>query len=130
MISSRVWIWIGWVTVFLTATVLLRVPEERQPPAQRAVPSNEAPTVPSIDLMFEPTTPSSRRGGMPTATGSVPMPEIDLNLPTAGPPSRPTSGAPSSLEEAIGTAVAQVQSAGLRVSKIQLDVDAVVSLGA
>ena len=25
MISSRVWIWIGWVTVFLTATVLLRV---------------------------------------------------------------------------------------------------------
>ncbi len=83
------------------ATVLLRVPEERQPPAQRAVPSNEAPTVPSIDLMFEPTTPSSRRGGMPTATGSVPMPEIDLNLPTAGPPSRPTSGAPSSLEEAL-----------------------------
>jgi pilus assembly protein FimV len=83
------------------ATVLLRVPEERQPPAQKAVPSNEAPTVPSIDLMFEPTTPSSRRGGMPTATGSVPMPEIDLNLPTAGPPSRPTSGAPSSLEEAL-----------------------------
>jgi len=83
------------------ATVLLRVPEERQPPVQKAVPSNEAPTVPSIDLMFEPTTPSSRRGGMPTATGSVPMPEIDLNLPTAGPPSRPTSGAPSSLEEAL-----------------------------
>jgi hypothetical protein len=36
----------------------------------------------------------------------------------------------SSLEEAIGTAVAQVQSAGLNVSKIQLDVDTVVSLGA
>jgi hypothetical protein len=36
----------------------------------------------------------------------------------------------SSLEEAIGTAVAQVQSAGFSVSKIQLDVDAAVSLGA
>lgn len=36
----------------------------------------------------------------------------------------------SSLEEAIGAAVAQVQSAGLSVSKIQLDVDAAVSLGA
>jgi pilus assembly protein FimV len=83
------------------ATVLLRVPEERQPSAQKTVPSTEVPTVPSIDLMFEPTTPSSRRAGMPTATGSVPMPEIDLNLPTAGPPSRPTSGAPSSLEEAL-----------------------------
>jgi pilus assembly protein FimV len=83
------------------ATVLLRVPEERQPSAQRTVPLNEAPTVPSIDLMFEPTTPSSRRAGMPTATGSVPMPEIDLNLPTAGPPSRPTAAAPSSLEEAL-----------------------------
>jgi hypothetical protein len=35
----------------------------------------------------------------------------------------------SSLEEAIGTAVAQVQSAGFSVSKIQLDVDAAVSLG-
>ena len=36
----------------------------------------------------------------------------------------------SSLEEAIGTAVAQVQSAGFNVSKIQLDVDSAVSLGA
>ena len=36
----------------------------------------------------------------------------------------------SSLEQAIGTAVAQVQSAGFSVSKIQLDVDAAVSLGA
>jgi hypothetical protein len=36
----------------------------------------------------------------------------------------------SSLEEAIRTAVAQVQSAGLKVARIQLDADAVVSLGA
>jgi hypothetical protein len=36
----------------------------------------------------------------------------------------------SSLEEAIGKAVAQVQSAGFNVSKIQLDVDSAVSLGA
>jgi pilus assembly protein FimV len=60
----------------------------------------EAPTVPSIDLMFESTTPAARRAGPPTATGSVPMPEIDLNLPTGGMPSRPPQ-APSSLEEAL-----------------------------
>ena len=36
----------------------------------------------------------------------------------------------SSLEEAIGTAVAQVQSVGFKVSKIQLDADSVVPLGA
>jgi len=35
----------------------------------------------------------------------------------------------SSLEEAICTAVAQVQSVGFKVSKIQLDVDSAVSLG-
>jgi hypothetical protein len=36
----------------------------------------------------------------------------------------------SSLEEAIRSAVTQVQRAGLRVSKIELDADAAVSLGA
>ncbi len=36
----------------------------------------------------------------------------------------------ASLEEAIATAVAQVQAAGFRVSKVELDVDAAVSLGA
>jgi hypothetical protein len=35
-----------------------------------------------------------------------------------------------SLEEAIRSAVAQVQSAGFTVSKVELDVDATVSLGA
>jgi hypothetical protein len=34
----------------------------------------------------------------------------------------------SSLEEAIRSAVAQVQAAGLRVSKVELDVDSAVSL--
>ncbi len=36
----------------------------------------------------------------------------------------------ASLEEAISSAVAQVQSAGLAVSKVELDVDAAISLGA
>jgi len=35
-----------------------------------------------------------------------------------------------SLEEAIRSAVAQVQAAGFRVSKVQLDMDATASLGA
>jgi len=35
-----------------------------------------------------------------------------------------------SLEEAIGSAVAQVQAAGFQVSKVELDADAAVSLGA
>jgi hypothetical protein len=35
----------------------------------------------------------------------------------------------SSVEEAIRSAVAQVQGAGFRVSKVELDVDAAVSLG-
>ncbi|HEX4584158.1 MAG TPA: FimV/HubP family polar landmark protein [Burkholderiaceae bacterium] len=84
------------------ATVLMPVPEERQAPAQKPAHPQEAPTVPSIDLMFEPTTPATtaRRAGSPTAAGSVPMPEIDLNLPTMSPGTRPT-GAPSSLEEAL-----------------------------
>jgi hypothetical protein len=36
----------------------------------------------------------------------------------------------ASLEEAIASAAAQVQAAGLLVSKVELDVDAAVSLGA
>lgn len=36
----------------------------------------------------------------------------------------------ASLEEAISSAVAQVQAAGLQVSKVELDADTVVSLGA
>ncbi len=36
----------------------------------------------------------------------------------------------ASLEEAISSAVAQVQAAGMMVSKVELDVDAAVSLGA
>lgn len=36
----------------------------------------------------------------------------------------------ASLEEAISSAVAQVQAAGLQVSKVELDADAAVSLGA
>jgi hypothetical protein len=36
----------------------------------------------------------------------------------------------ASLEEAISSAIAQIQTAGLRVSKVELDGDATVSLGA
>lgn len=73
---------------------------EAVPPKPPMHSMQDAPTVPSIDLMFEPTTPSPRRAGPPTATGSVPMPEIDLNLPTLAPQTRPTA-TPSSLEEAL-----------------------------
>jgi pilus assembly protein FimV len=79
-------------------TVLMPLPEEHEASPPRA--AQEVPTVPSIDMMFEPTTPAGRRAGPPTATGSVPMPEIDLNLPSLGPASRPAA-APSSLEEAL-----------------------------
>jgi len=83
-----------------SATVLMPVPEEHQASPAKTVPQQEVPTVPSIELMFEPTTPTARRTtGAATATGSVPMPEIDLNLPTMSPSTRPTS--PSSLEEAL-----------------------------
>jgi pilus assembly protein FimV len=83
------------------ATVLMPVPEEHEASPQKGVPAQEAPTVPSIDLMFEPTKPGGqRRTGPATATGSVPMPEIDLNLPTLGPSTRPPP-TPSSLEEAL-----------------------------
>jgi pilus assembly protein FimV len=84
------------------ATILLQVPEEHRASSAsggRAGRSQDAPTVPSIDLMFEPTSPSARRSAA-TATGSVPMPEIDLNLPTLGPLARPATS-PSSLEEAL-----------------------------
>ena len=80
-------------------TLLMPVPEEHEASPQKSVPAHEAPTVPSMDLMFEPTSPSARRAGPATATGSVPMPEIDLNLPTLSPSTRPTT--PSSLEEAL-----------------------------
>jgi len=82
-------------------TVLMAVPEEHEA-ALNAHNNNrqDAPTVPSIDLMFEPASSTSRRPGPTTATGSVPMPEIDLNLPTLGSsPKAPSS--PSSLEEAL-----------------------------
>jgi len=84
-----------------SATVLMPVPEEHEASPARPGNAREAPTVPSIDLMFEQTAPASRRSSPPTATGSVPMPEIDLNLPSTAPGGRPTQPAPSSLEEAL-----------------------------
>jgi len=83
-----------------SSTLLMPVPEEHEASPSNATRVQEAPTVPSIDLMFEPTSQSPRRVGPPTATGSVPMPEIDLNLPTLGPAAR-TPPTPSSLEEAL-----------------------------
>ena len=83
------------------ATVLMPVPEEHEASPPKGGSAQEVPTVPSIDLMFEPTKPgAARRTGPATATGSVPMPEIDLNLPTLGPSTRPPQQ-PSSLEEAL-----------------------------
>jgi pilus assembly protein FimV len=84
-----------------SATVLMPVPEEHEASPAKPVNAREAPTVPSIDLMFEQTSAASRRPGPPTATGSVPMPEIDLNLPNTTPGGRPTQPVPSSLEEAL-----------------------------
>jgi pilus assembly protein FimV len=62
----------------------------------------EPPTIPSLDLMFPPTMPGGMRPP-PTVTGLVPIPKIDLNLPT-GTPVRATAAATStagSLEEAL-----------------------------
>jgi pilus assembly protein FimV len=83
-----------------SATVAMPVPEEHEASPPRPMNAREAPTVPSIDLMFEQTSPVSRRSSPPTATGSVPMPEIDLNLPTST-GARATQPGPSSLEEAL-----------------------------
>ena len=71
---------------------------QQAPVAPRPSSTQEAPTVPSIDLMFEAPGQSQRKGPS-TAAGSAPMPEIDLNLPAAG--ARPAQAAPSSLEEAL-----------------------------
>jgi pilus assembly protein FimV len=83
-----------------SATVVMPVPEEHEASPPKPMNTREVPTVPSIDLMFEQTAPASRRTSPPTATGSVPMPEIDLNLPTS-PGGRATQPGPSSLEEAL-----------------------------
>lgn len=59
----------------------------------------EPPTIPSLDLMFPPTTPapSGRAAPPPTVTGSVPIPNLDLNLPAG----RPDANSAGSLEEAL-----------------------------
>ncbi len=62
----------------------------------------EPPTIPSLDLMFPPTTPGGpRTGAPPTLSGSAPIPHIDLNLPAAAPPARSAALASGSLEEAL-----------------------------
>jgi pilus assembly protein FimV len=60
--------------------------------------SPEPPTIPSLDLMFPPTGP--RGGAAPTAAGTTPMPQIDLNLPSTQMPEASESGF-GSLEEAL-----------------------------
>jgi pilus assembly protein FimV len=61
----------------------------------------EPPTIPSLDLMFPPTQPATRPGGPPpTVSGSVPIPNLDLNLPSTTMP-RTETQSPGSLEEAL-----------------------------
>jgi len=81
------------------------LPAERdtESPAPVTVNSLEPPTIPSLDLMFPPTTPGPMRAAPPpTVTGSVPIPNIDLNLPAAAPARAPAPApAGASLEEAL-----------------------------
>ncbi len=60
----------------------------------------DAPTIPSLDLMFASNPPTKPGASPPTLTGSVPIPNIDLNLPAAT-PQRAESPAVGSLEEAL-----------------------------
>jgi pilus assembly protein FimV len=73
---------------------------EPTPPVHTAVNVVEPPTIPSLDLMFPPTVSVPRPSPAPTTvSGTVPIPNLDLNLPgKAGP--RPQT-APGSLEEAL-----------------------------
>jgi pilus assembly protein FimV len=62
----------------------------------------EPPTIPSLDLMFASSAASKPvPPAPPTLTGTVPIPKIDLNLPTATPPRAPEQAAIGSLEEAL-----------------------------
>jgi len=72
---------------------------EATPPVPAAVSVVEPPTIPSLDLMFPPTVSVPRPSPPPTVSGTVPIPNLDLNLPGAATP-RPQS-APGSLEEAL-----------------------------
>ncbi len=73
---------------------------------RKAIPATvnmvEPPTIPSLDLMFPATTPGPRAPAPATVTGSVPIPNIDLNLPPMPPPAaRPMAAPIGSLEEAL-----------------------------
>jgi len=73
--------------------------------AEAASPTTDAnfepPTIPSLDLMFPPTLPGIRPAPPPpTVTGSVPIPNLDLQLPSTPAP-RASSNAIGSLEEAL-----------------------------
>jgi pilus assembly protein FimV len=63
----------------------------------------DPPTIPSLDLMFaNPSTKPVVPPSPPTLTGSVPIPNIDLNLPTSSPHTRPVEASGiGSLEEAL-----------------------------
>jgi pilus assembly protein FimV len=66
----------------------------------RSAPEPEPPTIPSLDLMFEPTQPPgpATRPSPPTVSGTVPIPKIDLNIPPA---TRVPEARPGSLEESL-----------------------------
>ncbi|HYA66386.1 MAG TPA: FimV/HubP family polar landmark protein, partial [Burkholderiaceae bacterium] len=72
---------------------------EPTPPVHTAVNVVEPPTIPSLDLMFPPTVSVPRPSPPPTVSGTVPIPNLDLNLPGTAVP-RPQT-APGSLEEAL-----------------------------
>ena len=81
-------------------------------PATRAL---DAPTIPSLDFMMA-SSPATKAGpaSPPTLTGSVPIPNIDLNLPAAAPAQRAETANIGSLEEALSrpTLVGAVGSLG------------------
>ena len=88
----------------IEAQTELPVEKEEQDLVPATVGAIEPPTIPSLDLMFPPTTPGPKRTPAPaTVSGSVPIPNIDLNLPPTTLPPRTSDGhsAPGTLEEAL-----------------------------
>jgi pilus assembly protein FimV len=69
-------------------------------PAAAAPRSLDPPTIPSLDLMFGNQTKPPMSASPPTLTGSVPIPNIDLNLPSSS-PQRADAPSIGSLEEAL-----------------------------
>jgi len=86
----------------IDAATELPVEKEAESPAPVPATVNvvEPPTIPSLDLMFPPTVAMTRPAPPSTVSGSVPIPNLDLNVPASKAP-RPDGAQIGSLEEAL-----------------------------